>query len=729
MAEDYRNAFQALDAARQHYAMVSQEMAGLRQRQAELVQMPPAPPPFEQTISRASSLRQQRRTPSGPVTTNASSSSGFPVTSAPSFSNGIPNLSPSFPPSTSPFFNYSNGMTVLPRQPMDQGGSGMSSADVEALTAGAPLSPGVGAELLPAGLLSNVDEDSPPSLQPSAEFRSRASDDGSSEGRHASNANILPGLGPIPGLGMIPGLGAPQTLEMAPPPGPTSPGSASSRSPSVFASPQASTNNLTFSPQNILDSDRQSIRSIRSNRAASGSAAQSGSRFTQILGLDKFANRPRGKTMSEEGPTLGTLSKTQSQSMPRGTPEETETGSPGIGRRRNSSHSGNFFGSILNRNASTRSSGAESSANKNIAVRRRAYNMFGGTKLDGWPAILGGDRPASPRPGSTHSIELPRPSQDSTNWGFGPWNEPFGQRSSPLSADWGMPQPNPIGPSRTWGSRHPSRRPSTQHGASGVAYDIMEDDVDDPDILPPNPPAQAPIGTKPAQPKESPQPAKLNPTAKSFSLFSRGSDKKAKNKDKDTSVAEEASSSRTTPITVTEDTATPTSPPLRGPEYDFSPPQSRKSRDTRSVTTADSSLHEYSSRTSLDRSASYTPSEAQTPSSASGKETFMQKLTRKSSSGKFGLPVFNRDKKQRFKGSENEGAVGEEGEGEMNTSVGSLATPGREEGRDRRDKEKREGRSWSSVFTGKMGKKDKANETPSLSGASLASETEEGWDE
>src|SRR5205085_2358333 len=69
-----------------------------------------------------------------------------------------------------------------------------------------------------------------------------------------------------------------------------------------------------------------------------------------------------------------------------------------------------------------------------------------------------------------------------------------------------------------------------------------------------------------------------------------------------------------------------------GDEFD-SPPLSRKSRDARSITTADSSLNDFGSRNSLDRSISFTPSETMVPSSqasSSNKESFMAKLTRKS---------------------------------------------------------------------------------------------------
>ncbi|KAK8211312.1 hypothetical protein M8818_003279 [Zalaria obscura] len=754
---EYRTAIQQVESAKQYYHSLSGQLAMMKQRQSELAQAAPQPL-FDTSMSRASSLRQQpRRTPSGPAVTNVSSSSGFPITAGPTIGNGMPSVGPSLPNTSSPFWLFHTSGTEPSQRSGDRptSDSGMSQSEMEILTGGAPMSPSAGAELLPRGLL-NEKEDSPPGLQPSAEFnKTRREEDTDSEGRQPS---ILPGLGPLSGLGMIPGLGAPQTRDLQ---GPTSPGSAGSRSPSLFASPRASTHNLTFSPvpDNGIDSDRRSTRSARSNRAASGSALQSGSRFTQILGLDKLANRPRGKTLSEDGPTLGSLSKEKSQSMPRNA-EETVEEEPPLSRRRNSSHSGNFFG-VLNRNFSSTKSPGASDFPKAIPAHRRAFNMFSSAKnSDGWGAILGGDgnRPSSPRPGSTHSTELPRPSQESTNWAFWPTtNEPFGQRSSPLSADWGMPSSALSSGARNWGSRHPSRRPSIQHGASGVSYDIIEDeaDTDTADLLSSTqPPPQAPIGTKPSPvpaTAESPTAAKLNPAAKTFTLFSR--DRRGKNRavdvpqtpdhdaDLPTSSAGLASAGATTPH------AAPGAPDPRpssllSSDHDFSPPTSRKSRDARSILTAESaaSFTEQSSRNSLDRQSSTPASEAQgaTPGSLQGRESFMAKLTRKSSSGKFGLPSFGKRRREVVADvdvGEEEEDLAQAGAGAgLGRSVDSIgAGAGAEREREMGKNQNRgSGRSWSSVF-GKgrreRGEREGRGETPSLSEASAASEDEEGEEE
>ena len=106
-----------------------------------------------------------------------------------------------FPPA--PFMNMQNGMTIT--VPTDS--IAMSQEDKDRLTGGAMMSPGAGAELIPADLFSG-------------------------------DADKLDRVPPLPGLGVLPGLsGMPMD---GPLPGPASPGSVSSRSPSVFASPRAS---------------------------------------------------------------------------------------------------------------------------------------------------------------------------------------------------------------------------------------------------------------------------------------------------------------------------------------------------------------------------------------------------------------------------------------------------------------------------------------------------------
>ncbi|KAG9849590.1 hypothetical protein KCU63_g9336, partial [Aureobasidium melanogenum] len=482
------------------------------------------------------------------------------------------------------------------------------------------------------------------------------------------------------------------------------------------------------SPDVALDSDRRSIRSSTSGRAASGSAPHtSGSRFGQILGLDKL-NRQRGKTLSEQGPALGSLSKSQSQSLPRNDEGDETTGS---GRRRNSSHSGNFFGINLGRTTGhTKSIGAESlPSQKHIAVRRRPFNMFG-SKTDGWAAILGQDRAAalnersnllsnlgkddgrsSPRPISVHSNELPRPSQDSSSWGLWSANEPFNQRSSPLSSDW---MAAPALTHNMWGSRQPSRRPSIQHGQSGgsLSYDMLDDGIDNNSTYAFSPPQTsvnlAPIGTKPAHmlKRNVPDP-KLNPAAKDFrSLFSRPSSTSSDVEDEED---DKINLIGATPLT--SPSKAPHQPLPLNLDPESSPEIGRQSRDAHSINTASSVLSD--SRDSLDRSISYTASDSAPSTSVTSNKSssLMSKLTRKHSSGKFQFPTFSRSTTEKSK-RESTQLLDVEDEDIMSKSMES-------------EKGKGSVRSWSSVF-GVGKKKDKVaqtpkEETPSLSGASHAS--------
>ena len=131
-------------------------------------------------------------------------------------------------------------------------------------------------------------------------------------------------------------------------------------------------------------------------------------------------------------------------------------------------------------------------------------------------------------------------------------------------------------------------------------------------------------------------------------------------------------------------------PSVTGLEEEESPPNSRKSRDARSMTTNESSLLE-SGRTSSDlaRTPSYSNnsfdgSSQQTATSSpsfagtSSKESLFNKITRKSSSGKFGLPNFKREKSRLepltpSQTSEPRNVEGEEEEGsELAQSVSSL---------------------------------------------------------
>ncbi|KAF2493953.1 hypothetical protein BU16DRAFT_488794 [Lophium mytilinum] len=530
---------------------------------------------------------------------------GFVPTTAPPFNTSISSISPSFA-SPTPYFNINNGMAI----PLAH--TSFSPAEVEALTGGAPMSPTAGA-LLPSGLFgddlekADVDED-----------------DEHSSGSGLSSHNPSSGFA-------LPGLGAPQTLE--PIQSPSSPVSIQSRSPSVFASPRDSNSHLAFIPgaaENLIESDRRSIRSTSSSLMAATGNGNPTTRFGNLFGL----NRQRGKTLSDDGPPLGSLKSSQSHSMPRQEPDLDPIGT----RRRRGSYSGAWYDAFT-RNKPV----AEDPQNsqKHIATRKRAFNMFG-SKGDPWlSSSLGLNRPSSPRQGSTKSGEvslLPRPSTESQQR-FGWPVDGFGQRSSPLGADWS------IANTSSW-SRHPSRRPSVQYNGSTAS--LLHDGIPFGEVTDEFPnssksPTQAPIGTRPQSsasmmpPPVPPTPPKqLNPTAPNFKIkeakkAEKNVEKKAKadkaaekaaRKDKEKALALE-----TAAVDSGKDTSSPMDP--------------RRSRDNRSISTApDESAS--SPRESLERLVSQTPSESQAPSSV-GRESFMTKLARKGSTTKF-LHKFTNEK-------------------------------------------------------------------------------------
>ncbi|KAK4555958.1 hypothetical protein LTR86_007178 [Recurvomyces mirabilis] len=755
---------------------------------------PPPPPPAERMIHRGDSQRS-RRAASGQSSNNSPRMGHFPLVSSGSssspFATGLASISPASNFHSAPYFNPHNGMTLRTDQPTDY--IGMTDEEREKLTGGAPMSPGAGAELLPADLFSG--------------------DDG---GR---DQGFLPGLGALPGLPSLPGgpsmsqPGADRERDY-PYPGPASPASASSRSPSVFASPRASQNNLHLgSPENTfpsMDPDRRSIRSTRSTRAgtagALGGIPAASSRFSGLFGIKQ---RTKTASAGSSGGDLDglALGKAQSHSMPR-----QDQSIPGLLesqiRKRNSSISG-----ITGPNSELSGLGDGSSdvlmgeqQVQNQVSRFRAFGMgriFGGDKegaggsgggsgttTGGWPSGFS-RRPGSPRPGSTHSNELPRPSVDSSRWtdlvaGGG------GARSSPLSfnTSWMLPSTSSSSGSRLYGSRHPSRRPSVQYAASGPPEDIMEDEDSDalsqPDVHGGSrqAPPLAPIGTRPKGKQRdegegdeggagsaAAAAARLNPAAKDFKSF-LGIKSKDKEKEKDkarsASTATMAGTSNTVPVPssslVTPTSYASTHRDRDNMDYDTgSPPESRKSRsDARSMTTtttesslADSNELAGGHLSDLARTPSYSnASDGVAPSpligsGSLGKESFMQKISRKSSSGKFSLPTFKREKSRLVVDAASSSASGvgnspnlngngglttpsaelhEEDDGVMGASIGSLRDS--REGRESKEVARGSVRSWSHVLKlakGSGGKgKEKGDGTPSLSGLSLASGTEDG---
>ncbi|KAF1926308.1 uncharacterized protein M421DRAFT_222697 [Didymella exigua CBS 183.55] len=540
---------------------------------------------------------------------------GFVQTSSAPFNSMTVSSSPPFA-SVTPYFNPVNGMALPPRgHGHTISFSQMSQADLESLTGGAPMSPTAGA-LLPAGLfgddlgLTDSEHDDligPPrlySLEPSPNTR-----------------NVLPGLGAL-------GHANPPSDQHTPVSPPESP------SPSVLASPRESGPLQFFpNPENI-DPDKRSIQS------SSSSFMNSQSRFGGLFGL----NRQRGKTISGQGPALGSLKPSQSQSLPR---QEFGLDAVGSSRRRGSTE-GAWYDSFIR--TKTQPAEASSSPKAHVPTRKRTFNMFG-TRNDPWlTSVLGTERPSSPRQGSTKSGEgmvLPRPSTESqTRFGWGV--DAFGARSSPLGVDWSVNNTN----TSSW-SRMPSRRPSVQHGSTtnlAVNEDSMHDDILD---FPSNvrSPMQAPIGTRPQSsashmPRDIPPlpgtpPTALNPAAAAFTLTlglgkkseeekaKRAAEKEAKRAEK----AEKKEKTKAERCKGKEKEKQVAFDPSADGSHPASPhePFPRPSRDTPSIiSTADAS--EASPRESLERSVSQATSDH---TGSVGKESFMQKLTRKGSTSQF----------------------------------------------------------------------------------------------
>lgn len=530
---------------------------------------------------RASFNRRTRHR--GSLVSNVSSPVGYPLVDT-SFANAAPNYktpgsgSPTIPPAPA-FFNINNGMT-LP-DPSDQ--SVINRADTDIIAGNPSMSPRADS-LLPSDLLG--DEEQPSASHPpasSAQFpRSGVFD------------NLLPNS--------------------------PSPISSGSRPASLFTSPRESLNNLQESGHNSVAMPPPQVPS---------DSVQSASR--RISELFNF-HRQRGKSMVDGPPLLGTLKPGQSQSFPR----KFDDGLDPIGtRRRRLSYAGNWANPVTNlfpRSVATNvtsdsssdrlpasrramfpnffSSGrllntASSSALEKSAIDRvgsgTGYNQFSPRHDPIDPSILGTVRrgSSSPRPASIYSFEnhqLPLPAADNQPFGW-PAIDKMGHRGSPLGLDWASPAP--------W-SRSQSRRPSVQFGSSSnLQLGLASGDVDfleTPYEL--QRPVQAPIGTRPPS-SQRPITPKLNPTAPSFkTLFSKKSEK-GKNKEAE-------------------------APKPRDNEPNLensSPPESRRSKDSRSIHTSAAESYEF-----LERTSSGTPSEI-----VNQKESFIQKITRKSSSSKFNI--------------------------------------------------------------------------------------------
>lgn len=594
--------------------------------------------------------------------------------------NQTSNVSPTFSSGTT-FFSSTNGMTLMgPPDAIEP-----TSNDVEALTGGVPMSPRADS-LIPANLLGDESADELPSEDVNMQTRS-SSAEGASLRVNSSGQYTL--------------ANESQTQETA------SPKSSSSRSASIFTSPRESLNNLA-------DVDRRSLRSghVSVHNTGTSVGGLSGSR-NFVSGIFGF-NRQRGKTIADEPPMLGALKMGESQSFPRNFGDSLDP----LARRRRLSYGGNWAAPMTNlfpRNGPG-SDDKESGTARLSSSRRGFPNLFSSTKLNP-PTLPGLGKPpasssgydqfgprndstefgtgvnvrgdaSSSRPSSVYSFErLPRPSTDSQPFGWGAL-ERSNLRGSPLGPDWLA--------SQTWSRSH-SRRPSFSYGSTSnlsLQSPPEEDVYEEPKG--PSRPLQAPIGTRPKS-SQRPVTPKLNPAAPSFTtLFARNKDKsKEKAKSKDIEALKQGDHDLQ--------------------HEDASPPESRKSKDSRSIVTAGSIAD---SRESLERTTSGTPSDT-TPS----KETFIQKITRKSSSNKFNSwkekgGLFSRKGEPSTPGEIDEDVSSD---AQLGRSLESTSTnpPGEKE----KEKGSRSSLSWNFMRKSKRGEKSDLATSEVSESSERASET------
>ena len=472
------------------------------------------------------------------------------------------------------------------------------SPDSDSFTGGA-ISPSAG-DLLPAGLLGDDNCLS-------------SGTDGS--GHHESLERTYH---PLPGLGAaIPGLGAVQPNGQSNV-GPHSPSSPASGSPSNMSSPRNSSGIFYATNAHEIpnDTDRWSIRSATSSMKSSGNktaSRSSGTRFGNLFGL----NRQRGKTLSNEGPAIGSLKSSESQSMPR--QDVIKLNRTRITGRRGS-HSVSSTKQAEDESLDT-TSFVDNAINdkgeafpKNGFTKRRTLNMFG-SKSDLWsPHSL--EKRSMPRPSSLGSADICLSRSSSQNdkghiWSLNrhvPGSQVRARNLDMLSAD-------------PWQS-------STSKVPAGTgSFDLDDDDDSLRPLASESVLLQPPIGTRPRPDKVTGP--RLNPNAPNFkSLFSweKKVDKRSTEDFHQVDLAVIDDKANMSQIDGWSEKSDGTGPG-QGKVSQVNP----NLLDTDSLSSHDlaksDGSHEGSFNTVL-------------TSSTQGKETLMQKISRKSSSNKFNFSNF-----------------------------------------------------------------------------------------
>ncbi|CAK7274777.1 hypothetical protein SEPCBS119000_006346 [Sporothrix epigloea] len=423
------------------------------------------------------------------------------------------------------------------------------------------------------------------------------------------------------------------------PSAPQSPAS-SHRSKSLFSSPQASSQNLAypFYGSEGVDGHRSTTDFTSSGAGPEtfSGAHSNGTRFN----IFSFQRSRAAKALDAQiGPALGSLKHGQSQSFPR----QGEDADGSKNRRISLSGWGMFNRNSAGPELAEVPFASSNGVHKTGGFSARSLFPFGAR---GGNAFA--DRDAnSPRPSSMASMDMPRPSTDSSSiWG------PPGDTGVALS---GLGKASRLWTSDTaWPSRNPSRRPSIHGSTTALRTNLASADdeiLNEEELLNPetSPSQVGVIGSRPPL-NGSKANKTLNPAAPTFmaNIFRPKADKdkdsKDKDKLKDKSKGKEKSKAKDRDKTgksqheASESLAVSTSVPSL--VIDDSPSMSRMSRDGHSVHTQ-ASVSE--SRDSLDYVASNTTSEPNSfsmlsSSKDSTSENALLKLFKKDSGGKLSFP-------------------------------------------------------------------------------------------
>ena len=439
----------------------------------------------------AATVRPRHR---GSFASNLSSPVNFPgVDNASPFQGAaapISTASPTFA-SKSAFFNVKNGM-VMPD---------VATEAVPSVSSNPQMSPHVGAALLPSDLLG--DEEPPEMPGPIS---------------RVSSGNALESFPPMP----------------------ASPGeSVTSQPASLLASPRESKS------LSLRNDSPPSVVETAAAAATTEDATAPKSTSRKLVNLFGFS-RPRGKTLADEPPLLGTLKPGQSHSLPR-TVDEIEP----IGSKRRSSFTGDWATLLPKTSDATTTANNNdivnvdgSSSDQQLQSRRAAlYSIFsssgrGGKPIEN-PESNAGYNQFSPRhdpidpsyilgtvrrDSLSHSPtamasenQLPHPSTDNHRFGW-PSVDRTGGHRSPLGFDWSS---HPA-----WSNAPSPRRPSVSYGSS-TGHLPLGSLTGEPDFVQnlldikpaPARPLQAPIGTRPSSSHQVVIP-RLNPAAPSFKTVS-----------------------------------------------------------------------------------------------------------------------------------------------------------------------------------------------------------------